>query len=389
MVWTKGRQLAALSDTETTMSFKYDCNGIRTKKTVNGVETKFTYVGSTLVSQKTGDEVINFAYTAGGAPYGFTYNGQSYFYLLNLQGDVIGIYDGNGNVVVEYTYDSWGKLISITGSLASTIGIKNPLRYRGYYYDTETSLYYLQSRYFDPETCRFINADSLLVAGDYLQGTNLFAYCLNNPVMYSDPSGLSYDPVFDTFSSAQEAASATVAALILACGLSGYIAEYALSLGFSEKEIVKSFGDFLGRTERMYDNIFDLVYILKLGVSVMTGSAWWTEIYSDSSFISELIQVMKMSFQIDMGIKGAASFATSVFVDMIPEYLNPLNSNIDVISALGKHVFIETGGLAITASGFAVASALFTAVNPAVGVAAGMIWILVGNEAWENATSSM
>ena len=74
---------------------------------------------------------------------------------------------------------------------------------------------------------------------------------------------------------------------------------------------------------------------------------------------------------------------------MIPEYLNPLNSNIDVISALGKHVFIETGGLAITASGFAVASALFTAVNPAVGVAAGMIWILVGNEAWENATSSM
>ena len=194
MVWTKGRQLAALSDTETTMSFKYDCNGIRTKKTVNGVETKYTYVGSMLVSQKTGDEVINFAYTAGGAPYGFTYNGQSYFYLLNLQGDVIGIYDGNGNVVVEYTYDSWGKLISITGSLASTIGIKNPLRYRGYYYDTETSLYYLQSRYYDPETCRFINADSLLVAGDdYIQGTNMFSYCYNNPVMYSDPTGYAVD----------------------------------------------------------------------------------------------------------------------------------------------------------------------------------------------------
>lgn len=122
-------------------------------------------------------------------PYGFTYNGTSYFYLLNLQGDVIGIYDGNGDIVVQYTYDSWGKLISITGSLAETIGVKNPLRYRGYYYDTETGLYYLQSRYYDPETCRFINADSLLVAGDYLQGTNMFAYCLNNPVMYVDPSG--------------------------------------------------------------------------------------------------------------------------------------------------------------------------------------------------------
>lgn len=190
MTWAKGRQLASLSGNGKSMSFKYDNAGIRTSKTVNGVETKYTYLGGTLVSQKTGDEVINFAYSAGGAPYGFSYNGQSYFYLLNLQGDVIGIYDGSGNVVVRYTYDSWGKVISVTGSLADTVGVKNSLRYRGYYYDVETKLYYLQSRYYDPETCRFINADSLLVAGDdYIQGVNMFAYCQNNPVMYSDPSG--------------------------------------------------------------------------------------------------------------------------------------------------------------------------------------------------------
>ena len=92
--------------------------------------------------------------------------------------------------MVEYTYDSWGKLISITGSLASTIGVKNPLRYRGYYYDTETSLYYLQARYYDPDTGRFISPDALLVAGnDYIQGMNRYAYCYNNPVMYSDPTG--------------------------------------------------------------------------------------------------------------------------------------------------------------------------------------------------------
>ena len=196
MLWIIGGQLVTLSSDGITMSFKYDNNGIRIKRTVNGLDTEYFYIGDTLVSQKTGDEVINFAYTAGGAPYGFAYNGQSYFYLLSLQGDVIGIYDGNGNVVVEYTYDSWGKLISITGQLANTVGVKNPLRYRGYYYDTEIGLYYLQSRYYDPETCRFINADSLLVAGDYLQGTNFFAYCLNNPVMYSDPTGYesgSYD----------------------------------------------------------------------------------------------------------------------------------------------------------------------------------------------------
>ena len=190
MTWEKGRQLASLAGNGKSLSFKYDNAGIRTSKTVNGVETKYTYLGGTLVSQKTGDEVINFAYSAGGAPYGFSYNGQSYFYLLNLQGDVIGIYDGSGNVVVRYTYDSWGKVISVTGSLADTVGVKNPLRYRGYYYDVETKLYYLQSRYYDPETCRFINADSLLVAGDdYIQGVNMFAYCQNNPVMYSDPSG--------------------------------------------------------------------------------------------------------------------------------------------------------------------------------------------------------
>ena len=190
MTWAKGRQLASLSGNGKSMSFKYDNAGIRTSKTVNGVETKYTYLGGTLVSQKTGDEVINFAYSAGGAPYGFSYNGQSYFYLLNLQGDIIGIYDGSGNVDVRYTYDSWGKVISVTGSLADTVGVKNPLRYRGYYYDVETKLYYLQSRYYDPETCRFINADSLLVAGDdYIQGVNMFAYCQNNPVVYYDPSG--------------------------------------------------------------------------------------------------------------------------------------------------------------------------------------------------------
>ena len=189
MTWARGQQLATVAGEELYMTFKYDSNGLRTLKTVNGVATEFTYIGDMLVSQKTGNEIINFAYTAGGAPYGFTYNGASYYYLLNLQGDVIAIYDSTGTVVVEYLYDSWGKLESITGSLASTIGIKNPLRYRGYYYDIETRLYYLQSRYYDPETGRFISMDAYFVAGDYLQGINMYSYCLNNPIMYVDPTG--------------------------------------------------------------------------------------------------------------------------------------------------------------------------------------------------------
>ena len=197
MAWTKAKQLASVSGNGITMSFKYDSNGIRTLKRVNGVDTEFTYAGTTLVSQKTGNEIMNFAYTAGGAPYGFTYNGTNYFYLLNLQGDIIGIYDSNGDVVVKYAYDSWGQLMSITGTLADTIGVKNPLRYRGYYYDTETKLYYLQSRYYDPETCHFISMDSYFVAGDYINGMNMYAYCLNNPVMYVDPTGCMSESAFE------------------------------------------------------------------------------------------------------------------------------------------------------------------------------------------------
>lgn len=244
MEWAKSRQLASMSDDQQTLSFKYDNNGIRTKKTVNGVDTEFTYVGDMLVSQKTGNEIINFSYTAGGAPYGFTYNGTSYFYLLNIQGDIIGIYNSNGDVVVEYTYDSWGKLISITGSLADTIGVKNPLRYRGYYYDTETSLYYLQSRYYDPETCRFINADAYFVAGnDYIQGTNMFAYCYNNPVMYVDTNGRETEEIIN---------SSTQLAIDITTFLVGvYLFE----------EICKDFGiDGIGKLEGVLGNIEDMEY---------------------------------------------------------------------------------------------------------------------------------
>ena len=89
----------------------------------------------------------------------FTYNNETYYYEKNLQGDIVAILDANGNTVVEYTYDIWGKLLGITGSLADTIGTINPLRYRGYYYDEDTKLYYLNARYYSPEWRRFISPD--------------------------------------------------------------------------------------------------------------------------------------------------------------------------------------------------------------------------------------
>ena len=117
------------------------------------------------------------------------YTGTYYYYVRNGQNDVIRLIDGDNNTVVEYAYDSWGRQISCTGSLASTLGNLNPFRYRGYVYDAETGLYYVTSRYYDPEIGRFINADSQLNAKDGILGYNLYAYCNNNPIMYSDPSG--------------------------------------------------------------------------------------------------------------------------------------------------------------------------------------------------------
>lgn len=103
--------------------------------------------------------------------------------------------DENGSVVVEYEYDVWGKLISVSGSLAGTLGQLNPIRYRGYYYDSESGYYYLQSRYYDPELRRFINADVLENLYEpkntylYADSVNTFAYCDNSPVNMVDYSG--------------------------------------------------------------------------------------------------------------------------------------------------------------------------------------------------------
>ncbi len=113
------------------------------------------------------------------------FDGTEYYYVTNLQGDIIAILNSNGTCVAEYEYDAWGNC-TVTKA-TDTIAYDNPLRYRGYYYDSDTDLYYLQSRYYDANTGRFINADEpeMILDGVY----NLFSYCENDPVMYCDPDG--------------------------------------------------------------------------------------------------------------------------------------------------------------------------------------------------------
>ena len=143
-------------------------------------------VDGTVLSTKT----LDFFYDESGRPFAFNYTPEgstpnTYYYILNLQGDVVQIIDEGGVLQAEYVYSPWGEIISAEGDLAEV----NPLRYRGYYYDSETGFYYLQSRYYDPENHRFINADTAASTGQGFIGTNMFAYCLNIPNAARDTNG--------------------------------------------------------------------------------------------------------------------------------------------------------------------------------------------------------
>ena len=188
--WQQGRQLATMSSGNITWTYTYDANGMRTSRTSNGT-TAYTYVynGSQLSMMTCNGNVLYFAYDAAGRPMTVNYNGNTYYYVTNLQGDVLAILNELGQMMVNYTYDAWGRSLGTGGALANSLGLYNPLRYRGYVYDQETGLYYVSSRYYDPEIGRWINADGQLTTGSDLTGLNLFAYCGNNPVNRIDPTG--------------------------------------------------------------------------------------------------------------------------------------------------------------------------------------------------------
>ena len=190
MSWQGGRQLASMTKGSDTLSFAYNESGLRTSKTVNGVTHNYVWQGSKLAADITDTYALYFHYDSSGEVIGFTRtaNGTDteYFYVKNLQGDILKVITATGTEAATYTYDAWGKLLTSSGDLAEV----NPIRYRGYYYDTETGLYYLQSRYYDPEVGRWINADNQIagVGGDVM-GYNMFTYCMNNPAEMSDSSG--------------------------------------------------------------------------------------------------------------------------------------------------------------------------------------------------------
>ena len=198
--WTKGRQLTSATVDGEQVSYTYDMSGVRSNKQVGDTTYTYTTLSGKVMRQQWGEKSLEFVYGDGNQPFAVIYNDGStstlYYYVLNAQGDVAAILNSSGKLAASYDYDAWGNCTVYDSSAKvltdpTSIANLNPLRYRGYYYDAETGFYYLQSRYYDPAICRFINADTFATtdANGFLSA-NMFAYCENNPIRYSDPTGL-------------------------------------------------------------------------------------------------------------------------------------------------------------------------------------------------------
>ncbi len=236
--WVNGKELNSYQDMSKNLNvgFQYNKEGIRIKKVVNNVETNYYLDENRIIYEQRGNDLIHYLYDSTNI-LGLVYNDNIYYYLKNLQGDIIGLLDSSYNKIVSYEYDSWGNILSIkdaNGNVVSDnehIGIINPFRYRSYYYDAETGLYYLRNRYYSPILCRFINADNFEYLG--VDGTllsyNLFVFCMNNPINYFDTSGNWSLPNW-----AKVAIGATVivglaVATVCTCGTASVICGAALS----------------------------------------------------------------------------------------------------------------------------------------------------------------
>ena len=202
-MWSYGRRLTGLSSGSEAFSYSYNADGIRTTKTVNGVKHTYALSGTTILNEEWTENGVQhlmmYVYDADGSPVGMVYRNstmaanatEEYLFVKNIQGDILYVYSSTGNKLVSYVYDAWGNIISTTYSNggATTAARFNPFTYRGYYRDSETGMYYLNSRYYNPKMGRFISADAYVSTGQGLLGYNMYAYCGNNPVNRIDSEG--------------------------------------------------------------------------------------------------------------------------------------------------------------------------------------------------------
>ena len=297
LTWN-GRKLMSYTKDDLHITYKYDADGLRTQKTVNGVQHDYYYVDGQIAYEKVGNEYsLYYRYDQDGRLSMVIKNRLSdnykwYFYLLsNTRGDIVAMNDAAGPLTVKYNYDAWGKVLSVTNAAgtqhtAGNFAHQIPVRYRGYYYDEETEFYYLQSRYYDPETGGFLNADDVNFIG--YSGENLsynaFAYCENNPVNGEDPTGLFYkeDHLNETYRIAKKYFSKDVAKAMGEASASvddiysptkKFYSSYNQSFHFNTNSVIK-------KTDSRYDRSEEL---FKKGVSCLAKAKKYNNLYKKHS----------------------------------------------------------------------------------------------------------
>lgn len=313
--WT-GRQLDSITKSDgAVVSFTYDANGMRTEKTMGDESFGYVWQNGKLLAETyvngTDSREVYYIYDENGSPVAWSYLDEYYYYIKNQQGDILGFTDSEGNVVVTYEYDAWGNLLSYTGTWY--LAEYNSLRYRGYAYDVETGLYYLQSRYYDPKVGRFINADDtdyLGVSGTVLS-YNLYAYCENNYVNCMDPKG--------NFVIQRWMVSAVAdAALALIPGIGGLFAPVkTIAKAYGKAALKAKIAGPLGSLIKFIcKNAAKLLYGLKNLLGKLWGVGKWV---ANKIPVEKAVNIMA----------GAASSMA------INKFINVLIPNIDIVLSVG------------------------------------------------------
>lgn len=353
--WSNGRQLSSYKDGNTIINYTYNQNGIRTVKLFgeSGEDGYINYYleGTKIIFEERckfidGEKETNmlyYIYDDSGNVLGFKYNVSLYYYQKNYQNDIIGIYDSNYNLVVTYKYDAWGKVISVNDTTENSIGTINPFRYRSYYYDEETKLYYLNSRYYNPEWCRFINADNYLKVS--ILGNNLYIYTENNPVTAIDTKGTFFKKVGDFFKGCYNKAKDVVVDTYNNC-----------------KKFVSSSAKKIGKTVKSGFNFVKQNFVLEIGTGTgfsaeekttlgKIGLSDSTNIVSKWTYNGEE-EYIESTRGVSLGIAGASQTLVDLEAENLENYpttfnVGPLefsNNSRTIFIGYSKSLHIYVGG---------------------------------------------
>lgn len=363
--WTYQFEGKYLKQINHNIFYEYDMLGLRISKTMNNQKTTYLYDGNLLLTEITPTYRNDFLYDENGILYGFIHDySTKYFYVRDVFQNILGIVDENGNLVVKYAYTAYGTLKSISGSLATTIGQYNPFRFKGYYYDQESELFYCNGRYYSSELCRFIQpADVSSLNLSSINGLNLYSYANNNPI------GIAYSSSSVGGSSSGGMKSFT----------GGINSDFPNSMVSSNERI------YLPAMPWLAENATTIYGVLS---SISTGIPILSFYYKYASIINDEFRLYGISkwktsqqlsnVNIKMGALDKALIGINVLMDMYDSYQHGV-SNEGIILG-GIFTATSSAGMFYLNKGIMWASTTIgTAICPGIGTAIGFTVGLVGS----------